>query len=180
MAKLANSISLHELHKYFYIENSQLKWKLSTNTKIRIGNIAGHIHHNGYWVLRLLGIHYAIHRIMYQMYNEIEILDSIVLVDHINKIKTDNSKNNLRIALSNENSYNSKKSIQNTSGHKKISHQKWIDNRNGLTREYWQVCIRSNGTIHKRKFEYSELGLLKAIEYRNNVLPNLHYEFSSI
>lgn len=180
MDKLANSISLTELHQYFYIEDSILKWKLSTNTKIRSGDIAGHIHNNGYLVLKLLGIHYAVHRIMYQMYNEIDILVPHVLIDHINKVKTDNSVGNLRIALVCENSYNSKKSIHNTSGHKNISHQKWIDNRNGIIREYWQVNIMSNGIAHKQKFEYSNEGLLKAIEYRNRILPILHYQFSSI
>lgn len=53
-------------------------------------------------------LRYQVHTIMYQIYNNIEILDSNILIDHIDGNRSNNSKDNLRISNNSTNAYNRK------------------------------------------------------------------------
>lgn len=83
-------------------------------------------------------------------------------VDHINNQPLDNRKINLRLCTNQENLYNQKIRIDNTSGYKGIH----LNNKSGK----WQVNI--NGKYMGRYFDINE-----AIKVRNDAEEKYHGEF---
>lgn len=89
-----------------------------------------------------------------------------MVVDHINRNKLDNRKNNLRICTGEENRRNVGKRDNNTSGYKNIS---WAKHQN-----CWVCRVTKNGKV---KSKYSkDINVL--IEWRDSILKELHGEFA--
>jgi hypothetical protein len=83
-----------------------------TLTNNATGKIAGGLTKDGYIRIRLYGKEYRAHRIVWEMHNG-EIPKGI-LIDHINRIKTDNRIENLRLATHTQN-------LQNQPGRRGVS-----------------------------------------------------------
>ena len=86
------------------------------------------------------------------------------IVDHVSGNPLDNTRLNLRTCTSSENSMN-RVSITKT-GVKNVSWDK--------QRQKWKVNIKINGKTRSKRFDE----FVKAIEYRNKILDELHGEFT--
>lgn len=121
---------------------------------------------------------YFVHRIIYQMMNNLQILEPDVLIDHVDGDRANNKIENLRTATPSENSCNRKKHINNKSGYKFIS--KTTMTVGGVEYSYWLLSIAKKGFRATKRFKYTEDGLKEAIMCRDTLLLELHGEFARI
>jgi hypothetical protein len=152
------------LKEFFNYKDGQLYWKKSTNTKIKIGSMAGALDSKGYKTVQVNKKTIKVHRAIFLMnYGYLP-----TQIDHVNGIKDDNRIENLREATTSNNCLNQKlrktntSKIKNVSWHKK--HQKW----------YVQLQILGKPK-HIGCFDNLELAELVAIEARNKH----HKEFAN-
>lgn len=89
-----------------------------TGILYREGKQVGTLSTYGYLVVRYKGTNYAVHRLMWEFYNKP--IPKGMVIDHINRIPTDNRLCNLRIATKAENAMNSKHRCDNKYSHKGI------------------------------------------------------------
>lgn len=119
---------------------------------------------NGYHQIKIDGKNFLIHRLLYAKYHNIKIPDNLV-IDHINRIKTDNRIENLRLVTKSQNNQNTSKQMNNTSGYKNIGWFKY--------NKKWCVQIRVNGKkIHYGYFE----NIQDAIQKRDEAIVELNLE----
>lgn len=170
---LFNKLTLSVINEYFYIENSKLKWKIRKANCIHIGDHVGTT--RGYISVQFNGKIYKAHRIMYQIYNNIEELDDEYIIDHVDGNKLNNSKENLRISSIAQNNMNAKIRKDNTTGYKNIC----VDYLHG--KKCYCVRIQAIKSYRiKKRFEYSDDGLKNAIEFRNHHMKILHGDFTRL
>ena len=131
-------ISQDYLNKIFEYKNGKLFYKNKTHkfSKIKIGDEAGSMYSNGYLNVKLHQKPYAVHRIIFMMFNGF--LPKIL--DHIDGNKLNNKIENLRECDYVTNGYNRKLGINNTSGHKNVAWNKTI--------KKWRVTL-----MVKKKFK---------------------------
>lgn len=117
-------------------ETGVFTWKISKSGNKGIDSIAGYLHKkNKYYYICIDYKHYKLHRLAWlYTYNELP-----KVIDHINGDSLDNRISNLRKCTFQENMYNQKLRIDNSTGVKGIrlsSHGKW------------RVVITSNKIVH--------------------------------
>jgi hypothetical protein len=118
--------------------------RLSNRSKV--GDVLKWVGTHGYSYCTVAGKRYAAHRLAWlYVYGEWPRND----IDHINRDRLDNRIANLRDVTRSANLFNTKKRVDNKSGHKGI----WRDEQ----RNRWQAYIRINGKQHS-------LGRYTAIE----------------
>lgn len=129
MTKKANSISLKELEQYFYIDNEyRLRWKIKPSAKVYIGDLAGVLTIQNGIRIHIKGKNYQSHRLLYQMYHNLETLNDSIEIDHIDVNRTNNAPNNLRECTSQQNDFNRLKYKDNKVGYKGVFKNKSIKN----------------------------------------------------
>lgn len=165
-------MTLTEINKNFYEKDGQLYWKFGNKTNVKKDSLAGGFY-NRYWQVMYKGKTYKVHRILYQIYNNLEEIPEGLFVDHIDRDTSNNSKENLRLCTHSENMCNTKISKNNKLGIKNI----YIDNYDGYS--YYKVIVTKNRKKYKKQFQLSEEGLKLAIIWRDQMLQELHGEFSS-
>ena len=100
-----------------------------------------------------------------------DVQDPQVYVDHINNIKTDCRKINLRLSNPKLNSQNKSKSANTTSKYIGVSYIK--------AKRRWKSCIHVNGkTTHIGHFEDEKEAALARDNYILKNLPNSHYSLN--
>ena len=129
----------------FDYQNGSLFWKVKPAKQIVIGSKAGCVNSDGYSVVRVDGVLYGSHRIVFLMHNGY-LPDYI---DHIDGNRLNNSIDNLRAATASENSYNKPAQSNNKSGCKGVRWHKQI--------KHWCVEIQVNKVKHY-------LGIYKDLE----------------
>lgn len=92
-------------------------WRESTG-RVSAGEIAGSVDYQGYLRIRWNGKAYRAHRLAWLYVTG---LHPCGMIDHKDLNKLNNRFSNLRIATRSENSYNTKKSVRNSSGVKGVS-----------------------------------------------------------
>lgn len=172
----AKTIRLETLEELFEIIESKLIWKkVPKNRAQLLGTECATMLH-GYKCVAINRSQYRVHRIMYQMYNKLDILDPKLLIDHIDGNTLNNAKDNLRLATHAQNAHNRK---SNKNPHKCIFHSKIKSD--GIVYEYWKVQIQGNIKFNvQRCFPYSEEGLKDAIAFRDRMLIEIHGEFANL
>lgn len=135
--------------------------KKSWNRKWAGTLVQGRVVGNGYTYVRLQGVSYYLHRLVYKLVTGHE----PELVDHINQDRSNNLPCNLRAATHSQNKFNRGKQANNTSGYKGVSYHK--QNKN------WVAQLHHNGKhIHCGSFNSPELAhqayLTKASELCNS------------
>lgn len=174
------SISLDYLLDRFYIDatDSTLHWKTDVRfgSWRKAGSIAGGVANNGYYrvSLKLPGAtrkFFTVHRLMYQIYHGLDSLPGDTVIDHVNRVTTDNRKENLRIASKSENQCNVKLRKDNTSGERGVTQGTKAQHRNP---NLWYVAVQVNKIRHNGNFERYE----DAVAYARSLRKNLHGEFA--
>ena len=169
-----NDLSLSEIHKLFYIKDNELYWKVNVGRKIKADTIAGSIEGKKYRRVNYKGQMYRAHRIMYMIYNNTEI-PSDLQVDHIDRNRLNNSRENLRISTKTQNQWN------RSASH--ITH--WIRRKilkSGILSEisYWKLFIRTDGSQIVKLFPYTLEGLEAAKTLREQILLESRKEFACV
>jgi len=111
MKEKEKSLELAKLFKYDP-ETGSLTWRVSKGA-VKVGNVV-HLHKgNGYLTVKVDGIQYQAHRVIWHIvHGEFPLND----IDHINQDKTDNRLANLREVTRLENCRNKPLNKNNTSG----------------------------------------------------------------
>lgn len=122
------------------VEKGIFVWKHTMGGKAKKGQEAGALTANGYVQLRLDKQDYLAHRLMwFYVYGAFPVLQ----IDHIDRDKTNNSANNLRLATPKQNGENRSLKSNNSSGHRGVFFRK------NLISKPWHVSIMNNRkTIH--------------------------------
>jgi hypothetical protein len=94
------------------------------------------------------------------------ITNSDIVVDHINHNELDNRKSNLRACLQSQNTRNTKKRSDNTSGYKGVT---WSKQKNR-----WQVQVTLHGKTKSKFF----IDIEEANNYAKQLRAELHGEFA--
>ena len=171
--------SLSYLSEILYFNGNDLYWKyrpehhFETENKWELfnrkhcGKIAGAYGARGYGFVIFDGYSYPITKLAYMLQNECEI-EINQIIDHVNGNPRDNSKSNLRLATSSENSWNTKKNTRNTTGIKGIDWNK--------SSQRWRARICVNGERYTKYYD----NLLDAVASAIRLRKTHHKEFSRI
>lgn len=165
-------LSFDEINRLFYVKDNELFWKINIGRKIKANSIAGTICRKQYRRVAYDGKLYHVHRLLYIMYNNTEI-PSGVQIDHIDRNKLNNSKDNLRLSTNIQNQWNRPASH--------ITH--WVRRKilkSGQLSEisYWKLFIRTNGRRVVKLFPYTSEGLEAAKILREQLLLESRKEFA--
>lgn len=106
-----------QIAEHFYIKNGQVYWrKQNSKNTCNLNKPAGFTDKQGYITISFQGAAYKAHTIAWALYYNTW-PEKGLFIDHINGIKTDNSKENLRQVTPSENAINRKNiNINNKSG----------------------------------------------------------------
>lgn len=172
MMKVKNNITLTEINQLLvYSESSPtlLRWNTSRNS----GKVAGCLHHTGYYTVKIKTIRFKVHRLLYQIYHNIENLGEIK-IDHIDNDRTNNKKENLREANNSTNMWNRSIGRNNKTGIKGIQLRSY---KNGT--KYYFVKIIKNYESFQKCFKYTQDGLENAKQWLEHMRETLHGEFKN-
>lgn len=118
----------------FEYKNGALYWRVKKSYRVEVGKEAGCKNSHGYCVVRVNGILYGIHRIIFLMHHGY----LPEYIDHADGDRLNNRIENLRQATNIQNSYNRGKQSNNHSGFKGVHWKKQI--------KHWAVEIQVNKT----------------------------------
>ena len=149
------------MNNLFEYKDGKLLWKVSRSNAISIGQEAGTDYAKGYKRVYFDGKTYAVHRVIWQMFNG-EIPDGMQ-VDHIDGNTKNNKIENLRLANANQNAMNRKP--RNNVGIKNVSFCK--------SNNKYKVSVQSFG---KRIF----CGYYKDIELADLVAQEARHKYHGI
>jgi hypothetical protein len=172
-------ISLSELKERLTYREGEwvLRWRIPPCSNMHEDEIAGYVHSRGYRIIKINKVQYKAHRILYRLYHNLEELDRKIQIDHVDGNKVNNSPENLRLANSNQNQYNTKRQSNNKSGHKNILKVRWSSK--GKEHFYWRVDIRHANGRYVKDFQYEEPLPEYIIEHSREMRKQLHGEYSN-
>ena len=170
--KVKNNLILTEINKLFIYDDTSPTFLIHKIGK-HIGMPAGSLHNTGYFRVKVNRLDYKIHRILYQIYHNIEYLGQLK-IDHIDNNRRNNKKENLRIADDSSNMWNRSIGKNNKTGIKGL---RIMRNKSGTTFYFTQVV--KNYEKYTHCFKYDEEGKLKAIEWLNDMRNKLHGEYKN-
>jgi len=112
---------------FIYIDGD-LFWKEKPSKRDPAGMKAGSLRNDGYIGIYINGTYHFAHRVIWEMFNGV--IPSNLCIDHINRNRSDNRLNNLRLSTFQQNHFNRSKQSNNRSGFKGVSwhkqKQKWV------------------------------------------------------
>lgn len=116
-------INQEELKKnlHYCEETGVFRWRRETSRRVIMGSVAGTVMNSGYIMVRINHSSCLAHRLAF-VYMGVDIGPNEV--DHIDRIKTNNSWKNLRIVTHIENCQNLPMNPRNTSGYNGVSWNK--------------------------------------------------------
>jgi hypothetical protein len=92
-------------------------WISKASSHVKVGSTAGRVTSGGYVIIRIDNLPYSAHRLAWLYMNKESPPFSI---DHINRVRNDNRKVNLRLATKTQNAQNRSLAQANTSGVKGV------------------------------------------------------------
>lgn len=106
MSNTKQEPSFEEISNILEIIDNELVWKKKVAQRVKIGDIAGYLNSNsGYRQVTINNCLYMVHRIMYILYHNVS-LNKNMQIDHIDKNRSNNSKDNLRLVTNRQNQLN--------------------------------------------------------------------------
>ena len=163
-----------EIMDYFYEQNGWLYWNENRGGCIK-GDLAGCLHkHSRYYIVMVNGKNYLNHRILYQIYHNIELTETDI-VDHHDRNPQNNSKENLWLCDQQENTCNQTVNKNNKStGIKNV--YKETDKKYGYVT--YRVVIRKSGKTHSKRFTITT-PIEEIVKYRDLLLLEIHGKYAS-
>jgi hypothetical protein len=128
---------------------------------IDIGQPAGHTQADGYIRIYLANHSWKAHNLVWALFHDTP--PNGFMIDHVNRIKNDNRIQNLRLATSAQNSFNSAVYCTNTSGYRGVHFHK-------ASQKYLAYIYSNNKRIDIGRFDSA----LEAHEARRESLPSIH------
>tara|TARA_R110000772_G_C13271368_1_gene436264 strand:- start:913 stop:1422 length:510 start_codon:yes stop_codon:yes gene_type:complete len=117
--------SFEKLKKETRVENGKVFWTVSKRGR-KLGKEIGSVFSSGYRLARINGKIYSIHRFLYYYYNN----TLPEFIDHIDRNRSNNTKENLRAATIQQNNQNASIRSDNKSGTRGVSwsnfRKKWV------------------------------------------------------
>lgn len=129
-------------------ETGVFTWRDHRSSRVRAGDVAGHVGRNGYRRIKIGGVHYLAHRLAWLYMTGGWPPEE---VDHRNGCKDDNRFDNLRCASSSQNKWNKGANITNPLGLRGVTHVK-----RGLSKPYRAVIKVGEQSRHLGYFETAE------------------------
>lgn len=149
-----------QISKELRVDEEGSLWWLKSGRGRLLNKPAGVLSTQGYIQVNLNNHTYLAHILCFCLYYD---RWPILILDHINGVKTDNRKNNLREVTRSENGLNTfKLRPTNTSGQHNV---KWFK-----PRKLWVVQKSVNGHVITKYFKHFE----DAVKYRNNLFKILN------
>ena len=153
------------LQNIFSYENGNLYWKNIKSKKVKIGQKVGYIGTKGYICAQVMRKTYSIHRLIWIFHNGN--IENNYTIDHIDRDILNNKIENLRLATHSQNSQNTGKKPNNTSGYKNVY---WCKDK-----QKWRVlCIVKGKSKSNGYYFLLEDAVKASIELRNK----FHGEFA--
>lgn len=155
---------IHRYIKYDESSPSCITWvgKISKSSHISLGDACGSFDPiDGYWKLHALGYHYKVHRLVWYL-NYGKIPDGYH-VDHIDRDRSNNKIENLRVIPPSINGKNRSKNKNSKTGINGVTYSEFYDKRGTLIRKY-TVTITCNGKRFNRSFSVNKYGKERALE----------------
>lgn len=175
--RLCKKISLEKCKYYFDWDlKGNLYWKVKTARCVQVGSLVGGRNEQGYFRVMINGKHYLQHRILYQLYHNIELEN--LLIDHIDKNTSNNSFENLRLCDNSENMCNQNARKDNLSTGIKNIYIRTYKHRNN--RKVYTVQIQKGSERYTKDFDFNKFSLEDVIKYRDNELERMHGKFKNI
>lgn len=144
MADVITQQYLQEILNYDS-ESGLFIWSKPICGRIKVGQIAGTIHQQGYIKIQIKSKVYAAHRLAFlYMTGNMPLLD----VDHINRNTSDNRFSNLRLCSPSENSCNRELPTISTSGIKGLSYHS--------KDKAWVARVMIEGRTHRKTIKATE------------------------
>jgi len=109
---------------------------------------------------------YFLHRLIYEVHNGV--IPDKIQVDHINRIRTDNRIENLRLVTHSQNRMNSKYKSNNKLGYKNITYRE-------KRKDYYVEIKKNNKRVYCKAFKTFE----EAIINRDIQLKLIHREYAN-
>lgn len=165
-----------ELLEYFIVNDD---WSLTRIKRIMKGRECGDVvkgttSSSGYKTIKFKGQLYQLHRIIWIMINgDIPLNYNI---DHIDRNKSNNNINNLRLATTSENAMNVVNEKSNTGIKGILSYE--TTSKSGITYRYYRCSIMVDNKKRSKNFPYNEDGLIEAKRFIKILRKELHGEFS--
>lgn len=130
------------LKQKLYYEDGVLKW-IKNGPRVKKGRIAGYQNKDGYYIIKLFGKPYLRHRLVW-LYHNGEWPSGYL--DHKDKIPGNDTIDNLRLATTRQNSYNTESRKNSSSKYKGVhwhkASNKWMVRvRDGNSRKYLGVFL---------------------------------------
>jgi hypothetical protein len=137
MSRDALELGIETLHAHFRLEGGELFWKTKHPRK-RADVPAGCVSRDGYRLIRIDGVLYKAHRIIFAIKNG---RWPVGILDHINGIRSDNRPENLREVTDSQSVWNTGLARTNTSGVKGVSWSKHFGK--------WETYVEAHGRRKK-------------------------------
>jgi hypothetical protein len=155
-------ITQDDLKSLFSYSDGHLFWKISSG-RIRAGAKAGCVRGNrGYESIGVDKKRYGTHQLVWILFNGA--YDSSLQIDHINRIKTDNRIENLRLATQAENTYNKIKRVGTSSVFKGVS---WSKQQNKWVAAIWKNKIKIFLGLFEIEEDAAKAYEIAAVEIQN-------------
>jgi len=148
------------LEECFEVKSGGIYWKerpsyhftsgvgKASGAKLAGNKVVGRTASKGYRQVRLEGVSYYLHRLVYKLTHDTE----PELIDHIDGDCENNHPTNLRSASHSENKFNRKKPKNNSSGYKGVSfhkkNKKWVSQLNYKGKHIHIGCFDSPKNAH--------------------------------
>ena len=153
----------------YNVDTGNLCWKTTRHNRVKIGQIAGSIDSHGYRQIKIDGMKYLSHRLIWLIMTGAWPNEQI---DHINGNKLDNKWNNLRLASRSQNKINSGIMRTNKSGYKGVFWREDISKwKASIGKDQKRIFIGHYNTKEEAAFAYnkSALKLFGDFAYLNEV-----------
>ena len=177
-----------ELSKYFYLDDSfVLRWKVDrysgrgfTKLSARAGDIAGNVHKTkGYLSVSLNSVLLQGHRIIYCLYNKIDIPNNQI-VDHLDNNPRNNHPDNLQLKTYSQNNLNRSSMKMSKTGFRGVNRDKnkitvqWYENGKRLSKRF---LIRPYLKLGYTTEEAVQAALREAVKFNNQIRQKVYGDF---
>jgi hypothetical protein len=148
----------------------------------KAGEQAGNLSKTGYWTVSLYhgngrSLPYQVHRIIYEMHHG-PITDNTLVIDHIDGCKTNNCIENLRLVKRSDNTRNTVKYSNNSTGVVGVYLDGKSDKNGNVYWYYKAACMNLDGGQSTKAFSINKYGEQEAFrlacEYRAKMIAELN------